>query len=322
MEAFAKKFHKKIIPIFFLFLAVFVSGCITLGGGPGIQYKNDVITVEDYVITETNPIPGSTTTIKFLLRNNGDREVPRAVVDFYDTKGLKTSVNCKNENQLNDHSCQYTKIASFDDRTFEITFTIPNKEEIDVRGATTFNINYKIEYDYQGSRRITIPVIDDTRLKEPRTKYQTGQPSVGPIVAEFAPPVGRTTKKDSQVIKEYWGVRNSPFEIKVSFKNVGTTTVGQIKPVNISAGKATLKLTGLHTDSQRRCDFSGTSGTISSKFDITVPDNLVCNFIADFNNVCPPTCEKTVAVDALFSYTYSIQRSETLQITVERVRTQ
>ena len=298
-----------------IFLAVFVSGCITpFTTGPGAFYKNDVITLEDYVITETKPIPGSTTTIKFLIRNNGDKEVPRVRIDFFDTKGIQTEVECKNGNTLSDRECEYNNIESLDERSFAITFKIPDQK--DIAGPASFNINYQIEYEYQGSRRITIPVIDFDKIKKPLTKFQTGQPSIGPIAVEFDPPVGSTSRRDSQIVKEYWGTKGEALEVKVNFKQVSSSSVGQVIPTKVEAGKASLKLIGMTVDGKRRCDFEGTSGTISSKFDVTVPASIVCNFRADsFAGQ-----EKTVSIDAQFSYTYQIQRSETITINVERTR--
>src|SRR3990172_791618 len=99
----SRKLRKIPFTILLLFVVVFFSGCIELfgGGTTGNYYKNDVITVENYVITDSAPIPGSTTTIKFLLRNNGDKPVPSVIVDFYDLKGLPRAVECKNGNRLN-----------------------------------------------------------------------------------------------------------------------------------------------------------------------------------------------------------------------------
>jgi len=314
-----KNFTSRIFLMSLVFLLVFVSGCIDFGGNTGTYYKNDVITLEDYVVTETAPVPGSVTSIKFSLRNNGDKEVPRAVVAFPDTKGLKTDVECKNGNKLNDHACEYRNIPSLEDRSFAINFKIPNTEEI--KGSMTFNFNYQIDYDYQGSRRITIPIIDDTKIKQPVTKFQTGQPSIGPITADFDPPVGRTTKRDNQVINEYWGVKDSPFEIKVNFKQVGSTSVGKVIPTNITAGKASLKLVGMTVDSERICDFTGSGGTIYSKFDVTVPGSLVCSFKAtSFSMQENAVGFKTVSIDASFSYTYLIRRSETIMVTIEKIK--
>jgi len=316
-----QKLSSQIVLLSLIFILVFFSGCINFFGiTPTSFYKNDVITVEDYVVIESNPAPGSTTTIKFSIMNNGDKAVPRVVVNFYDTKGINTNVECNNGNRINDHSCEYTNIESLEDRNFAINFKIPEMQ--DLRGQMSFNIFYSITYDYSGSRRITIPIIDsdNTKIKQPVTKFQTGDPSIGPIAVDFDPPLGRTSKQGNQIINEYWGVKDSPFEVKANFKQVGTTAVGTIVPTNITAGKASLKLTGMVVDPDRNCDFTGTSGTIYSSSDVTVPASLVCSFRASLTSVCPPNCERTVAIDALFSYTYSIQRSETITISTENIK--
>jgi len=301
--------------LFLIGIIVFLSGCINLSTSPSF-YKNDVITVENYVLTDAEPIPGSTTTIKFNIMNNGDRPVPKAFVNFFDTKNLATNVDCKSGIRLSDSSCEYDNIPSLDDRSFAITFKMPTKE--DVKGPITLTFNYEIDYNYQGSRRIILPIIDDTKIKEPITKFQTGQPSIGPVTADFDPPVGRTTKQNNQVVKEYWGVKGYSFEISVKFSEVASNVVGNVKPVNLTAGRVNLRLSGMVVDPERRCDFSGTSGTIYSAIDVTIPgspNNLVCNFRAlDFTGR-----EKTVAIDANFAYTIQILRSETITIVPQKL---
>jgi len=305
-------------------MIVFLSGCINLGGG-GISsyYKNDVITVENYV-AETEPVPGGVAIIKFDVMNNGDRTVPKAVVNFFDTKGLKTTVKCNGGFSLSDSSCEYDNIPSLESRSFTITFQIPSKE--DIQGPIKLAVNYEIAYNYQGARRMTLPIIDPS-VKQPLTQYSISDPSIGPIVADFDAPVGRTTVQNNQQVKEYWGIKGNSFQIKMKFSSVASSTVGDMKPVNLTAGKISLKLNGVSVDQNRRCDFRGSTGTIYSSYDITVSSNsgtfgisgtpssggmsmLVCNFIpANF-----PQLYKTIAIDANFQYEIQILRSETFAI--------
>lgn len=294
-------------------MIIFLSGCINFNlgdGGVSSYYKNDVITVENYV-AETQPVPGGVATIKFDVMNNADQPVPKAVVNFFDTKGLVTTVNCNGGVSLSDSSCEYDNIPSLESRSFSIIFQIPSKQ--DIQGLISLAVNYEIDYNYHGSRRIILPIIDPS-VKQPLTQYQISQPSIGPVVADFDPPVGRTTKdQNGNTVQEYWGIKGSSFQIKTKFSNVGSNTVGDMKPTNLTAGQVSLKLNGVSVDSNRRCDFSGSSGTIYSSYDVTIPSgtsSLVCNFIpSDFIGQY-----KTISIDANFQYQIQILRSETFTI--------
>ena len=303
---------KELRLLFLLGIIVLLSGCINLSGGTSNFYKNDVITLENFVLTDSQPIPGSATTVKFDLRNNGQEPVPRVVVNFFDTQGVSTSVICKGGQNLNDHSCEYDNLPSLNSRSFVITFILPGKE--DIQGPISLTFNYEIDYDYHGSRRIILPIIDTDQETEPLTKYQISDPSVGPITADFDPPVGRTTQgSNNQQVQEYWGVKGGSFQIKTKLNLVSSNTVGMVSPVVLKTGNVKLNLDSMNVDTNKRCDFSGSSGTVSSSFDVIAsgnPNILVCSFqTSDFS-----TPEKVVSIDASFDYTIQILRSITIKV--------
>lgn len=302
--------------LFLLAVVVLLSGCINLSSGPASFYSNDVISIENYVLTDSQPVPGGTTSIKFDLRNNGQDPVPRVVVNFFDTQGLSTSVNCNGGTKLSGSSCEYDNIPSLNTRSFSITFNIPGKS--DIQGPISLNFNYEIDYDYHGSRRIVLPVIDTSQETQPITQYTISDPSVGPISADFDPPIGRTTQNsNNQPVQEYWGAKGDSFEIKTHFNLVASNTIGTIVPVTLKTGHVKLQLGGISVDSSRRCDFSGSTGTISSTFDVTASgdtNTLVCSFRASSFS----TPEKIVSVDALFDYTMQIFRSATVMVTPQK----
>ena len=287
-----------------------------MSGGTSTFYKNDVITIENLVGPDAQPVPGTTTSIRFDLRNNGRDPVPKLVVDFFDTQGLTTTVNCAGGKKLSSSSCEFDNVPSLDSRNFAITFQIPGPDEI--KGPITLTFNYEISYDYHGSRRIILPIIDTSLESQPVASYQIADPSVGPISADFDPPLGRTVQKDNnQNVQEYWGVKGDSFQIKTKIDMVADTTVGDVQPVVLKAGHVTLSIGSLAVDSQKRCDFKGSGGKISSSFDIVAsgnPNSLVCSFISpSFSGA-----EKIVSVDANYDYTIQILRSATIQITPQK----
>ncbi len=75
-----------------LFLIVFFSGCIDQNGTKFAEYKDDIITVEEYYVDNLNPTENSLSTISFLVQNNGDqKEGVDVEVYFYDL-GIRNSL--------------------------------------------------------------------------------------------------------------------------------------------------------------------------------------------------------------------------------------
>lgn len=79
-------------------LIVFLAGCVK-EKPTEVQFKNDVITIENYVVDNVAPYAStdSTTnkvTISFDIKNNGDKPVKWAKVNFFDTPGFEVIATC------------------------------------------------------------------------------------------------------------------------------------------------------------------------------------------------------------------------------------
>jgi len=321
--------------ILLLVLIVALSGCVNQGGVV-LQYKNDIITVEDYSVSSLNPYVGSMTTLDFIIKNNGDKKVEWAEVIFFDrpgfnvnelfcegTKELKfgSGTACEsdsdcpvNTNEFCDLSvkkcykgCLFTDIESLDFRAVSLT--------LNANSPGTYAISYSVKYEYSGFRKADIPVIDGITRKEPIAKFSQSTPTYGPVVMDFEPPVGRQRKEDDKVIKEYWIVGDRPFEVKMNFKHVGSSSVGTIQPVNISKGNVKLDLRrsliiGVHDTTKLPCDFYEENNFLFSKKDVLVPEKLLCNFQST-----PLEGPETMAtIWAEFSYTYKYIKTENFNV--------
>jgi len=296
-----------------LILALIVlAGCTTTSP---TSYQNDVIVLQNAIVSRVNPFTDSTTSVRFDLQNAGTGAVPRVVVDFFDLKGLTPAgLNCENGMQVTDHSCQFNNIPSMDIRHFSITLKTPSADIL--KAQTDFTINYKISFDYSGSRRIIIPVIDDSKKSQPTNKYSISDPSVGPIALDIEPPVGAIQQQGDQQVKEYWGIKGDYFDVIMNFRQVVDTNV----PTNVSGSNIHLQLHGLYVDSQSKCDFNS---DLTSKIDITVGQtqtSLTCSFKSlAFTNAENTVGEKTTTVDASFSYTFEKIRSTTITVVPRNV---
>ncbi|MCD6371314.1 MAG: hypothetical protein J7L39_01185, partial [Candidatus Aenigmarchaeota archaeon] len=241
-------------------LAILVFGALFFvmfgmqGGNQGIgtlQYKNDLITVEDYTISNPKPYPGSSVTIKFTLRNNGPEDIENVKVDFFDTSGLGKSVTCVKRGKEST-SCDSITIESLDFVSVSAIINIPEESKIPTLRegkADVRKIRFKISYPVKGQREILIPLTPD-RYKEPSMKYEISVPSYGPIQINIQPPMGGITVVDGKEVIRYYGVAGEQVSIKFSFSNVGT--VGrtldplEIKEVDISYPSNLLTLQGCY----------------------------------------------------------------------------
>jgi hypothetical protein len=289
----------RILGLILLSLAILViAGCTTTTG----IYKNDIMVQEQPILTRTNPYTDSSTSIRFYLRNYGRDTVPKAFVNFFDFHGMEHSLTCQGGSQVDDHTCEFTNIPSFENRFVSFTIYTPS----DIPAPTSFVISYEISFDYSGSRRIIIPVIDDMQESEPKNKYSISDPSVGPIAVDFEPPIGAEKQQGDQTVTEYWGVKGDSFEVRMNFKQAVETSV----VTNISASDIKLKLQGLSIDSKLSCDFN--SG-LTAKSTVSVGQSSVplsCFFVpTSFSG-----SEKMTTIDVNFAYTFDTIKTVTFTV--------
>ncbi len=263
----------------------------------GIEYKNDIVTVEETVVSNSNPSPGSTTSISILIKNNGDKPVD-VEVNFDNIAGLNfKELYCESGKQ-EFHSCIFEEIDPLDIRNIVLTLEVP-EETI----SNPF-VEYYVKYTYSGYRKANIPIVDNI-LRTPIGKFSQSEPSIGPVVLEFEFPAQKEIRKDSQVIKEYWVVADNPFELKVKLRHVGS--LSNIEPIKIKKGSLILDLRGnFRVASGLKCDFEEKDGKLYSKEDIEVPGELKCNL----ESTLTPEPETLGTIWAEFTYDYQYRRKE------------
>lgn len=279
------------------------------------KYKNDIITVEEYAVSNLEPYNDTTTTISFSIQNNGDKTVDYTEVYFYDLQlgenGFKLEkLVCGGKEQdvnLPIHKCVFDvndKIESLDIRQISLTLKTPKVIE-----DRTFTIRYSIKYTYSGFRSANVPVIDDLTVKKPTFKFSESEPTYGPVVAEFEPPIGGTTIQGNQKINEYWGKSEQPFELKMQLKHVGT--VKDVRPISVP--NIAINFPSDFTMSTP-CNFDNDKSIKNSILEINKPLNMLCYF--KIEKVSQP--QLNALFDLTYDYIYEFERSQ--DITVKPVK--
>jgi len=296
-----------------LLSAAALSGCVNQPE-PSAEYKNDVITVEDYYVSNIMPKAGSEVTMWFVVQNNGEHPVSRVVVSFFDTGGLGiTELRCAGT-ESDGNACVFDSgneagaLEPLDVRSVELRLSVPGESVI--KKATPFTLSYYVEYDYEGYRKADLPVVDGTTLRTATSKFSQSTASYGPIRLDFEMPARGEHKEDGNVVKDYWGVKGEPFEVIVKFTDVAGSGLKDKTP-EIAAGSVKLDAKGslqLATDSA--CDFEPDNGYLYSTKDVNVPGELSCSFQSyDFTEP-----EVLATLWAEYSYTYSYTLAEKFDV--------
>jgi len=319
------------IPLVFcmaLISMVALSGCVGQEKTGGPQYKNDVITIEDYYVSNLKPYAGSEATMEFLVQNNGENPMGRVKVDFFSLSGL-TIVELKCSGTDPEYSasrqsagCTFDStnaagaIEPFDVRKVTMRLKMP---DLELKTPKEFTVSYYVEYDYAGFRVANVPIVDGETVTKASTSFSQSTSSYGPIRLDFELPVRGEHKENGQTVKEYWGVKGQPFEIKMKFTNVATSKLKDASPL-LKAGKVRLDVKEmLNPMAGTGCGLciggaSGCPGT-NPKYayplkDVKVPAEVSC----DFKPLGFETPEAMATMSADFSYTYRYVLSEKLSM--------
>lgn len=309
-----------------------------------IQYKNDIVTLEKYTVTNLAPYeskegkPG-TTSIQFEIHNNGDKSIPYLELDFFDLSGFtieKLDCGIIGQRQRDEGTGEFKNKCIYDGstgtfsrlETTPVTITFKTPQNID--SSTPFTVSFAIRYVYFGFRDALIPVIDGVTKKEPTSPFTQSNPSFGPVALDIQPALDRTVTVGDKTVTQYWGISGDnsfPFVTRFKFSSIGTVD-GKIQGANITKENVRIKLVGL--EKQGTCEFDTPSGSpvivnlpesnseypipvdnsneynLASQKNILVSyDTLFCTFKPNLNQP-----EYTAVISAVFAYKYEFIRSQ------------
>lgn len=308
---------KVIVLLLAMVCIVALSGCTELlemiklpsTGVEEQEYDDNVITIEGYSVTSLKPYPSSITTIRFFLRNNGEDDAENVEVNFFNIQDFpRITLDCEGGSVEGDR-CIYSSIESGDEKRISLTLTTPSGDKI--TKPTQLRVDYYVSYDYSGLRGANVPIVDGDTVIKPVSKFTQTEHTYGPIHVSFEPPVGDVRIEDDKEIKEYWGILGEPFEMKMNFKHVGSSSIGTLDELVIEEGEVELSAIGLEKMSSLACDFEESGGVMTSTKEVMVPGTLICNFEITNQAQLP---EFSVTLWAEFDYTYKFTRSQTFEI--------
>lgn len=324
----------KVLMIIFVGLVIFLAGCVK-ENPTELKFKNDIVTIDNYFVSNVAPYEKGETSIQFDIHNNGDRKIPYLEVEFFDIPGFEivsNSLKCEPEpiSRVSGSKCIFAEndvdknaLEPLDARS--ITIQLNSTENIS--SPTPHTISFAVRYIYFGSGQASIPVIDGVTRKQPLTKFRLSDPSVGPIVSDIDPSIEREVVVGDKTIKENWAIGGAnplPFSAKFKFKHIGT--IEKVKDVNISQYNVRFGISGL--DVSDSCgDFKAFGpGAITDKFEIDgvtyqfpakgtsyfstkhvlVPfDILSCTFKPNINQP-----EYSASISVFFTYKYEFIKSQ------------
>jgi hypothetical protein len=298
--------------------AVALSGCLTnQSPTTTASYKNDVVTVEDYYVSNLQPYAGSETTMSFLVQNNGEQPVGRVKVSLSSNMEM-VDLRCSGAASYDtgsgvrycvfDASNDAGSIEPFDVRSVELRL---NANDL-VSKPTEFVVSYSVEYDYAGYRKADLPVVDGTTVRTASSSYSQSTASYGPVLLSFELPARGTHKEDGQTVTDYWGVRGEPFEVVMKLTDVASS---KSKSKNLVLAKGSIMLDtkkSLQVADGMPCDFDvdASTGYLYSSKDVKVPGELRCSFKSyDFSEP-----ETFATLWAEYSYTYGYTLTEKFQV--------
>ncbi len=312
-----------------------------------ITYKNDVIMVEDLFVSNLKPYEKTETDIEFLISNNGDQPVKNVVLTFESTGGgfdiiQQNNLRCGgNQPQATTtdvkksdgstttitewNKCVFDSINSLDAKAIHLTLRAK-----DVLTDTTYNVKYSVQYDYSGSRLATIPIINPDTRSRPVSKFGQSTPSVGPVVLDFQAGEPREFTEAGKKITGYWFEYERTAEVKLSLKNIGSSSVGTINDTYIKESTFTLdtkdtltpsglchfkekedgllyycRQTSVDTSDPTRCDFGNPQRPIK------LPAQLSCVFKPAQQLTVP---EVSATILANFDYTYEFTKTQPITV--------
>jgi hypothetical protein len=287
-------------------------GCI--GQKPNVivsKYKNDAITIENYYVTNINPISGGITTVQFEVQNNLPywyKPIPVEIY-FFDIPGFTVNnLDCgvilsENDSQPGNTRCIYPNFMSSDSRT-----VILNLKSKDVEVPTQYTITFSVNYTIDGSRDALIPVVDGTSKKEPSFEFTQSTPTYGPILLDIQPQLEREKIVDNKIVTEYWGTLNTPFDTKFVFSHVGTEN--PIGNLEIPAGNVKFTLMGLNV-SGYCSDFNDNTHQSNRSVRLPYDTTLYCTFIPNIPNM--PEYAADIIVNFTYAYEYLHDQTFTIQ---------
>lgn len=279
-----------IFVIFLLSFTIFLSGCIEQPPNNQTVYVKDILTIENYEVSDTKIYNGSSAILRFEIKNKGKDTIERVKLTFFNLGGFNSfSLGCSKA-EVKNSECVFYNLKAGESRDVRLEVFAPDR----IPTETTITINFFIDYDVSRKAQAVIPIIDKTLLTKPLANFSSTQFGDGPVTFEF---------KLSEI---NFAEKNKPFKVEIIVKDVGTYTAK--KTVKISAGNIVLTPKKILKFSP--CPHFDDSCKSTKELVLNPSDNLYCFFISeDFEG-----SESDAMILATYNYTYTFFRSQSFTL--------
>jgi hypothetical protein len=210
-------------------VVVAVAGYLIFSQGafPGLgilqtgSFSNNVVSVENLVVTDSQPFEGSETSVMFFVRNSGEETIDEVVVDFFDMPGFDKSsmkIKCGFADEFSSSSkCSIRDFEPFDVQPVEATF---RASPLQLNTDQRYDVRYSVGYFFETSREAFIPIVSDVATAPRNVRFSLSKAPYSPVQVVIEPPVGAVRTEGSSTITENFARTGSSFKLKFSASDV------------------------------------------------------------------------------------------------------
>lgn len=287
---------KTILPVFLLFILIFLAGC-TGHDGSG-SYSDEVLSIE--IKAPSRILPNSDVEVSATLTNNANNPISNVRFLITDTYGLAIrSINCDRGSRLS-NGCSFGSIDEQDEMIVTFILHVPKSyvstQELQVTPEFTLN------YDYFGQTVWSIPIIKKKSIIESIPSLQVAQ-TPGPIKVDV--------QKGLDVGSESGDSLNegSVFSLVITVNDIGGSEM------TINKNNFWVKLTNLEvysSEGQTSCSFSGSSDRLTPLDDIKLPQEQPLYCVLKAKNI--ERGWEMGVIEINFNYQYKIIKQVSMEI--------
>ena len=292
-----------------LILLVFISGCVEQNGGDGVTpvYNDNALNMDVKIqekVENRRILPGSTVRMVVTLTNQVENETNGVDLKITNPYGIQISkVDCGSgctciwpESKpcgCSYNGCYYDSIQSLDKEEITFGLKIPTEEQISEMGRD-LQPKIVLKYNYNGVSALYIPIYNYG--EQPTEPKKEATQTTGPIKVDISSdswvragdlfPIYLTVKDVVNPSKKFT-INKDDFTMTVSHANISKSDIG-------------------------RCDFDQNTGYTHPTENITLPlkNPIVCTLKAEEPEA--PMVKAPIII--FYSYTYEIERTETIRV--------
>ncbi len=283
-----------------------------------IEYSNDVITVEDFSISDRSPFSGTSIAMSFSVKNNGDNDFDESndltvtFTDLPNIDGIKLKCPDYVTFVSDDFSCKIKNLESADSKMVQAEFAVKSGITDEIKTST---IKYSVSYNLDGVIEAKIPVVESPTFLPNDARFEASAPTYGPIQVSIRPPVGKERIENGRTITDNFAYTNLPFSLELSVNDIGSLNHEQVKfeKANLDSGREKFQIS-LENLEVILCDkttkkISDGTQTLITTPEQKIPFDIKCN-------MKPTGSENYYIGDVVirYAYDYRLLGSETLTI--------